>query len=342
MVQISVIVPVFKVEPYLSRAIDSILRQSVQDFELILVDDGSPDNCGAICDEYAAQDARVRVIHQENRGVSAARNRGLDVATGKYIVFVDSDDWVECDYLKDLLISDADFVGQAFSVYDESGHFLKKYCGTAQRYANSPDTRLTLLRKGSLGYPFSKRFVRKIIKDHGVCFNESINHTEDTLFILDYLQYARTIQIEECCHYCYVRYNTRETLSGKATLARLAMVCTANQIICGRVVPKNTDDYEELFYSRVGYSYMSYIGYNYLSNMGGILKRYFFFCTLLDNEDVNKIIQYAPDALWKLPVHPKVIHALHSKNRLQLVFGCVCDRFRKNQASEYLEYDQTR
>lgn len=329
MVQISVIVPVFKVEPYLSRCIDSILRQSIQDFELILVDDGSPDNCGAICDEYAQKDPRVRVIHQENRGVSAARNRGLDMASGKYVVFVDSDDWVEYDYLKDLLTADADFVGQAFSIYDEAGHFVKKYCGTAHRYANSPDTRLALLRDGALGYPFSKRFAQKIIKDHGIRFNESINHTEDTLFILDYLQYTQTIQIEEYCHYRYIRYNTRDTLSGKATLERLAMICTANQIICEHFFPKNSIAYEELFYSRVGYGYMSYIGSICCSNMGGILKRYFFFRTLLDNEDVSKVIQYAPNALWKLPVHPKVIHALRSKSRLQLACGCVYDCFRK-------------
>ena len=89
---ISVIVPVYKVEPYLRRCVDSILAQTYTDFELILVDDGSPDNCGAICDEYAEKDSRVRVIHQENRGVSAARNLGVREALGKYIAFVDSDD----------------------------------------------------------------------------------------------------------------------------------------------------------------------------------------------------------------------------------------------------------
>lgn len=95
---ISVIVPVYKVEPYLRECIDSILNQTYRDFELILVDDGSPDNCGAICDEYAANDPRVRVIHQENGGLSAARNAGLDVAKGEYVSFVDSDDAIhpEC------------------------------------------------------------------------------------------------------------------------------------------------------------------------------------------------------------------------------------------------------
>lgn len=100
---ISVIVPIYKVEAYLCRCVDSILDQSYTDFELILVDDGSPDRCPEICDAYAAADARVRVIHKENGGLSDARNAGLVIARGVYIAFVDSDDWVAPDYLKALL-----------------------------------------------------------------------------------------------------------------------------------------------------------------------------------------------------------------------------------------------
>lgn len=101
---ISVIVPVYKVEPYLRRCVDSILQQSFTDFELILVDDGSPDNCPAICDEYAVHDKRVHVIHQKNGGLSAARNAGIDWSfqhsDSEWITFVDSDDWVHEHYLK--------------------------------------------------------------------------------------------------------------------------------------------------------------------------------------------------------------------------------------------------
>ena len=95
MPELSIIVPVYKVEKYLPKCIDSILAQTFRDFELILIDDGSPDNCGAICDEYAARDSRIKVIHQANAGVSAARNAGLDIASGTYLGFVDSDDWIE-------------------------------------------------------------------------------------------------------------------------------------------------------------------------------------------------------------------------------------------------------
>ena len=104
MPEISVIVPVYKVEQFLGRCVDSILGQSFSDFELILVDDGSPDNCGAICNAYAAQDARIHVIHQKNGGLSAARNAGIDWvfanSVSRWLAFVDSDDWVHPDFLK--------------------------------------------------------------------------------------------------------------------------------------------------------------------------------------------------------------------------------------------------
>ena len=99
MPEISVIVPVYKVEDYLPDCIDSILKQSLSDFELILVDDGSQDRCGEICEEYARRDGRIKVFHQENMGLSGARNTGMDHAGGKYISFVDSDDVISPEYL---------------------------------------------------------------------------------------------------------------------------------------------------------------------------------------------------------------------------------------------------
>ena len=101
---ISVIVPIYKVEKYINRCVDSILTQTLTDFELILIDDGIPDNCGSICEEYASKDDRVHVIHQKNCGLSAARNAGLDWvfanSDSEWLTFVDSDDWVDCRYLE--------------------------------------------------------------------------------------------------------------------------------------------------------------------------------------------------------------------------------------------------
>lgn len=100
---VSIIVPVYKVEPYLYRCLDSIVNQTYTNLEIILVDDGSPDKCPCICDEYAAKDNRITVVHKKNGGLSDARNAGLDICKGEYISFVDSDDWISEKYIDTLL-----------------------------------------------------------------------------------------------------------------------------------------------------------------------------------------------------------------------------------------------
>lgn len=120
MPMISVIVPVYKVEPYLQRCVDSILAQSYTDFEIILVDDGSPDNCGAICDEYSKKDNRVKVLHQQNQGVASARNNGVKISCGEWICFVDSDDLIHQDMLK-ILLDVAEKTGALLSACNKSG-----------------------------------------------------------------------------------------------------------------------------------------------------------------------------------------------------------------------------
>lgn len=102
---VSIIIPIYKVEPYLRRCLDSIENQTYTNLEIILVDDGSPDACPQICDEYSARDSRIVVVHKENGGLSDARNAGLDICSGEYISFVDSDDWVEKEYIETLINS---------------------------------------------------------------------------------------------------------------------------------------------------------------------------------------------------------------------------------------------
>lgn len=127
---ISVIVPVYNVEKYLNRCVDSILAQTFADFELILVDDGSPDQSGAICDEYTEKDSRIKVVHKGNGGASSARNTGLDIARGQYIVFVDSDDWVQREMLYSMIrlmeVYNADIVEMGFYIVRETIDELNK------------------------------------------------------------------------------------------------------------------------------------------------------------------------------------------------------------------------
>ena len=126
---ISVIVPIYKVEKYLRECIDSIIEQTYRDLDIILVDDGSPDQCGKLCDDYASKDNRIRVIHKENGGLSDARKAGIDIAEGEYLIFVDSDDYIHPQMIERLyntmLTQRADIVVCGFREVDEEGQQLK-------------------------------------------------------------------------------------------------------------------------------------------------------------------------------------------------------------------------
>lgn len=188
---ISIIIPVYNAEKYLSRCIGSILRQSFADFELILVDDGSKDRSGVLCDKYALKDARIKVLHKENGGVSSARNLGLENAQGKYITFIDADDWVAENYLEKLLDAientEAQFVVgklenrevtcREFFVEDEVLDF-----------ANLQGEEIhALFTRDIFCGPWVKLFVSRIIQQHNLRFKEGMRFGEDTLFVRDYL-----------------------------------------------------------------------------------------------------------------------------------------------------------
>ncbi len=131
-IKLSVIVPVYKVENYLHKCVDSILGQTYKALEIILVDDGSPDKCGKICDEYAVKDERIKVIHKSNGGLSDARNAGIEVAEGEYITFVDSDDWIEKDMyeilMKGATENSTKLAVGGVKVYDEAqAQYRQKY-----------------------------------------------------------------------------------------------------------------------------------------------------------------------------------------------------------------------
>ena len=182
---ISVIIPVYNVEKYIRQCVDSVLEQSYKDFELILVDDGSPDNCPRICDEYARKDSRVHVIHQMNSGVSAARNKGIEHAKGEWISFIDSDDWVDIDYLEkfELDKDDADLIIQGLEYYDNRNGQYFKQIKVADCILSGTDSKKLVADNNVLGsgYPVAKAY-RKFIIDKGVRFDTSISYHEDHIF----------------------------------------------------------------------------------------------------------------------------------------------------------------
>lgn len=181
MAKISVITPVYKVENYLRKCVDSILDQTFKDFELIIVDDGSPDSCGSIADEYVQKDERVRVIHKQNGGAPSARNRGIDIAKGEWLYFPDSDDWLEPDYLEALyntaIKTDAKLVVSGYTMeYFENGVAHSYSVSTPKKNYNSQE-----LVRGNLhnyfdnmmmAVPWNKLYKADYILDNNLRFPE--------------------------------------------------------------------------------------------------------------------------------------------------------------------------
>lgn len=214
---ISVIVPVYKVENSIHRCIDSVLNQSFQDWELILINDGSPDNSGAICDEYATKDNRIRVLHKENGGVSSARNLGLDNAKGDWIVFIDGDDTIAPDHLR--LISentehDLIVFGMATDRYTQEGElFHTSSVLIPHKYVQGFDklkVDYSLINK-SLNMESSccKGFRRNVIEAHNIRFNPEMICFEDFDFVLRYMKCCKGT----FCSLPYIAYHYIQELS---------------------------------------------------------------------------------------------------------------------------------
>lgn len=210
---ISVIVPIYNAEKSLENCIQSILSQTYNNFELILIDDGSRDNSFFLCKQIADRDARIYVVHQDNAGASAARNRGLELAHGEWIVFVDSDDSVSPDYLINL----------STTMKDE--HTVLGVCGYRVFY-NGKFSHNKVFRNGGYllrdssslfhkicihkyGFPWGKTYLKKIIDRHSLRFDENVCIAEDLLFMLKYMMHCQTdtnakIEFSEKCDYNYM------------------------------------------------------------------------------------------------------------------------------------------
>lgn len=232
---VSIIVPVYNAESYIRRCIDSILRQTFTNYELLLINDGSKDNSGAICDEYAAQDARIRVFHKENGGVSTARNLGIEQALGEWITFVDADDWIEPGFLSDVDNPDNDNIDWIFAEWrtvwnrvhlNEINEYDDKtmFCNRQEidemwnRMAN-----LDIFR-----CPWGKFFKLSIIKEHSLLFDQELRYGEDTVFNYEYLTHCNSIKLsnKKDAHYIFHQI--------EGTVAVNKYKCSAEGIIKAR------------------------------------------------------------------------------------------------------------
>ena len=235
--KISIIVPVYNVENYLSKCVESILGQEEQEWELILIDDGSEDGSALICDRYAGRDSRIVVVHKENEGVSVARNVGLSLARAEWICFVDSDDWVEPGYLSDMLawVADEFTVVYGSVILDYEGD---RHSSIALNYKEGDSCELTgkdaarfLLGNRIIenGWPIAKIFNRKILAN-GLKFNISISYHEDHIFVLDYLLSVKRIVLSSKPNYHYVHRSSANSLSKKKHPTK-NMVIASNELL---------------------------------------------------------------------------------------------------------------
>lgn len=251
---VSIIIPAYNAEPYIGLTIDIIKSQTIEDWELVIVDDGSKDKTPAICDAYAARDKRIRVIHKPNGGVSAARNTGIEAATGRYIAFIDADDSFIPRYLEAFIsnIGDADIcffpmmevrTNQDVPIYKDSNVF------TTQKYYLQDGYRL-LSERGLLHPPYCKLFKREIILQHSLRFEPEVAMGEDLLFNLSYLDQCKTMVIGEEPVYYYIKGNS----------------------VLSRTIRKDYADLQiRFYYEREQFCQRHKINYTYKSQRFGIL-----------------------------------------------------------------------
>ncbi len=186
---LSVIVPVYNAEQYLHRCLDSILCQAFTNYELLLINDGSTDSSGHICDEYAQKDARIRVFHQENKGVSATREMSIQIAQGTYIQFIDSDDWIEPNAFTVITehIMEGEYDMVAFEYFMDSNHGQK---------VTKLSTQAKLLGESIGMTPLWNKTTKKdLFYKHDIHFLNGINWGEDACVLIQLVYYAQSIKI---------------------------------------------------------------------------------------------------------------------------------------------------
>lgn len=218
---VSVIVPVYNVEKHIQRCIESLLKQTYKNFEILLVNDGSTDNSGNICDEYKARNKQIRVFHIKNSGVSNARNFGIENAAGEYLQFVDSDDFVEETYIENMVKksreNNSDLVICGIKQVSFNGNNVKKIISKSEGWFSKKSLHLImsdLINSSYINYCYSKLISRKLIMDKNIRFNKQISLGEDTLFVLELLKNCNNLYISTHADYNYL-IHSGDTLTFK-------------------------------------------------------------------------------------------------------------------------------
>lgn len=211
---ISVIIPIYNTERLLPKCIESVLAQTLSDIEIILIDDGSTDESGKICDSYACKDKRIHVTHIPNHGVSHARNKGIELSQGKYIHFMDSDDRMEPEMLSELyrliLRYHANMSTCGYLIEDENENIIYQIKEEQTYVLNNQDAISSLFHDSYYRYKgnlWDKLYDKKIIDKHQLAFNENIYYNEDRLFIFQYMMHCTSIACTTIPYYHYIIRN---------------------------------------------------------------------------------------------------------------------------------------
>ncbi len=323
-VKISIIVPIYKVEPYLEQCIRSLIEQTYKDIEIFLVDDGSPDRCGEICDAFAAEDERIRVIHQENMGVSAARNAGLKAAIGEYVMFVDGDDWVENDCCEKALRAAEeqgfDVVFFREEVNDDAGAPVRRLPSNGSFSVDKIVLRKIqkdiIARRTSsegkhfpLGTIWAKLYRRRVLVDNDLRFSVGIKKRQDVIFniycleylngayCLDYVGYHYRINPESICN----KYNEAIIdimLSGTHEIDRFMCEKHPGELDYEKALGVGSVNHEKeirdiLFFHRDGHlPYKEYLPQMRRYCEDPIVAEYIGACRLSDFETIREKIKY--------------------------------------------------
>lgn len=200
--KISVIIPVYNAEKYVAYCIEGILHQKFDDIEVVIIDDGSKDNSLVICNEYAKKDSRIRVISQENQGVSAARNKGIELAKGEYIAFIDSDDKITPEYLSSFSLKN-DIEIQGHVIYENN---IQRSVIYSKRKVQKDVAKVFCLGPFNSAV-WGKIFKTSIIKDNKIVFPVNLCFSEDTIFLLQYIKHCKTLAVFDAAEYIYIKHS---------------------------------------------------------------------------------------------------------------------------------------
>lgn len=299
---ISIIVPVYNVEKYIKQCVDSILNQSYSNIEVILVDDGSPDNCPRICDEYALIDKRVKVIHKKNSGVSAARNTGIEESSGKYIMFCDSDDYVHpkwCEELHKAISNDGvdlGICGYVCADIDNTQIGKEKIYSTKESVEIiRKDQFFNLYEREFINMPWNKIFKRNVIINNDLRMDSNIQYNEDLLFVMEYIKSANGNFAFVNKGLNFYRKNVCNSLTNRYVDKLWEIKKEVFQVMEDTFDSCSIDikSIEKKYYNKWIWSIMYCFNNNELSNSMNNRKKYMYNKSILKSVECKKALKYA-------------------------------------------------